>query len=471
MGSLKTEVVRNGLSREASGTGDSAWRRGWPLVKRTKEGSRHVEETVSSKKTLLADLCRLYTSSRNHDLVIEVVNGPEWTEIRAHRLVLAARCRLLRDKIEAEAKRRGRDEEIRWRWTHISPAIAKSVVQFFYTGILSLNDSIVFDVWNFAIRIGADSVADVAKNHVFSQMGTRNCLQYLAKSLEFPHLGVHYEGLMQFIRRHAHLIVGNSQFVRLPPHMLRRVLEEDELSCSEDQIWRSLLAWGVVSCGFRGKEYSDLDEVEKTSVHEAVRPFSQPGMVRHYDISPALFAEEIEQTGVYSREEIVEKYRYDVILSYASISELYRPRVDISSRVRRRIVVVESEHPHTVGAIPQVTKSLVEMPSWCREVTVTFDMQSELGSYADLCIYLDGDEKNKVFSFYYFRREQQNTGDMESKMKFVVPKRRFWYTFYSPANFKPGWGYRFECTISKSDFDVPETAIDVMSRRNLYEVP
>lgn len=109
-------------------------------------------------------------------------------------------------------------------------------------------------------------------------------------------------------------------------------------------------------------------------------------------------------------------------------------------------------------------KQSVELPNWCQELTITFDRNSFLGRYSDLNFYIDADCTTRVFSFHYASIEREKMKMVDTPLVLEIPSNRFWFTFYSPANFPPEWGYRFECVASKTDFDREEDNLDRLAQ-------
>lgn len=269
-----------------------------------------VGTVFSSPKSLVADLRRLYREGTGWDVRIFVGGkGAERGEIHAHRLILAARCRGLRALVEEEEeeKRRNRKklgQERIWEWSwDVSKKIAQSVVEFCYTGEINLSDATVFEVTQFADKIGADAVVRMCKKHILSHMRPGQCIWYLIQAADYPELGVPAE-VMEYLRRNTHSIINSKIFASIPPQLLETILQEDELSCSEDNLWQALVRWGIYRAQLHGNTLEDLNSADVGKVLESIYRYLRPGLIRVFNLTPRLFSTQIEAFGLLSKKEV-----------------------------------------------------------------------------------------------------------------------------------------------------------------------
>ncbi|KAJ8903219.1 hypothetical protein NDN08_004329 [Rhodosorus marinus] len=473
MGALGMEVLRSTVSDTVLLTEWSGERKTLRLGRgdwgKSEAFSRPRDEVrvLSSKRALLKRVHELYLLGIDTDLSISVTHGEEQVEIQTHKVLIAARCTGLRKQIDLDAKQ-GNRGQLKWAWTDVCPTIASAVVEFFYTGKIRVSDKRVFSLWDFAVRLGADSLAEICRKHVTTQLSERNCIFFLDQAHQNPRLGL-MRVITDCFRTNSHKVVGTKQFSRLRPEVLEFLLQLEDLSCTEEQLWHAVIRWGMANSFIPQQSLREVQERDRERILQSVARFVRPGLLRIYDIDPCLFAREVEPSGLLTTGEIIERYRYDSVLGFAGLKALYSKKAEVAKRTRRRVAMIESDHPHPTGVLASLSKRVVEFPAWCREITVTFDTQTSLGKYSDLCFFLDEHEQRKVFSLHLEKRQQRSQRIEETPaLQVVIPQRRFWYTFYSPANFGPDWGYLFKCVISKSDFDEEETAIDRLARQNLF---
>mmetsp|Transcript_4165 Transcript_4165/g.17606 ORF Transcript_4165/g.17606 Transcript_4165/m.17606 type:complete len:187 (+) Transcript_4165:3437-3997(+) len=179
--------------------------------------------------------------------------------------------------------------------------------------------------------------------------------------------------------------------------------------------------------------------------------FVRPPALRLFDISPKVFAEEVQPIEVLTQHDCVEKFRFDALTaSYSAkgmspyeskktvFDEFYQACDDdsvdsrILDNVRRVPQMFESVHPHSVGASEEIS---VEMQPWCKSTLVLFDARSELAEGAELSLNLDQERQEAFSSFQYSK----------SRKFLVVQKPKFVCLFQSDYHHQPRWGYKFLC--------------------------
>jgi len=241
----------------------------------------------------------------------------------------------------------------------------------------------------------------------------------------------------------------------------------------------------------------------------ALLPLLQPGLIRIWNFSDSFFASKVESIceNIPIHEKLL-KYRINVqpeILrqsliaqkpQFNTVSKLHNtliqkhilPKYEIESRIRKTVLVYESTHPHIRGSTANSTKTCIKFPVWCNKIHVQFDPRCELAKYGDLTFYKDASCTTKVYSLYQelnrnkrgnvstdtwysLLNTKNSTINAEDRTKIITELSQqhqlsshssstqqnlqftldtscasLWFTFYSPASFDPGWGYKFTCT-------------------------
>mmetsp|Transcript_38445 Transcript_38445/g.151767 ORF Transcript_38445/g.151767 Transcript_38445/m.151767 type:complete len:371 (+) Transcript_38445:1870-2982(+) len=314
---------------------------------------RDEVHVLSSKRALLKRVHELYLLRIDTDVSISVIHGEERAEIHAHKVVIAARCKGLRKQIHLDAKK-GNRGHLRWTWTNVCPTIASAVVEFFYTGRIRVSDNLVFSLWDFAVRLGADSLAEICRKHVATQLSERNCIVFLDQAYQNPHIGL-MRIITDYFRTNSHKLVGTKQFSRLRPEVLEFLLQLEDLSCTEEQLWHAVIRWGMANSFIPERSLREVQEPHRKRIFQSIARFVRPGLLRIYDIDPCLFAREVEPSGLLTTAEIIERYRYDSILGFSGLKALYTKKAALAKRTRRRVAVIESDHPHPTGVLAPVS--------------------------------------------------------------------------------------------------------------------
>ncbi|KAJ8906722.1 hypothetical protein NDN08_003211 [Rhodosorus marinus] len=252
--------------------------------------------------------------------------------------------------------------------------------------------------------------------------------------------------------RDPYLLRGSEeQLSRFSKDTLLELVKRDCLPVSEDDLWRVVVNWAAPRAGIE----SDLIQLWKpeqvSRIREILLDFVHPPALRLFDISPKVFAEEVQPIEVLTEHDCIEKFRFDALTAFHSakgmslydakktVFDEFYPACDddsvdsrILDRVRRVPQMFESVHPHSVGASEQIS---VEMQPWCRSTLVLFDSRTELAEGAELSLNLDQEGQETFSSFQYSK----------SRKFLVVQKPKFMCLFQSGYHHHPKWGYKFLC--------------------------
>mmetsp|Transcript_4171 Transcript_4171/g.17686 ORF Transcript_4171/g.17686 Transcript_4171/m.17686 type:complete len:176 (+) Transcript_4171:3156-3683(+) len=100
---------------------------------------------------------------------------------------------------------------------------------------------------------------------------------------------------------------------RLSKEVLLELVKRDCLPVSEDDLWRVVVNWAAPRAGIE----SDLIQLWKpeqlSRIREIMLDFVRPPALRLFDISPKVFAEEVQPIEVLTQHDCVEKFRFDAL--------------------------------------------------------------------------------------------------------------------------------------------------------------
>lgn len=413
------------------------------------------EEYRTSYLELIRDLKAYSEDFSSTDVVF--VTGVEEQHVRAHSFIVAARCPKIAKHFSVSPSRAcgtgcvTEDESLEWRFyfRDISPAIMQALVTYMYTGSIRVRGESAFALMHAGSKLGLESLVNIAEQHVISTTDPSHALRYLASASS---LGVaKMEAfILQYIVRHTKKVVGSVQFCRAPSDIVFRIVKQDELGATEEEIWSALIRRACWLAALPlNLAVSDMNALQKKDIVPFVKPFLKPGFLRILDMNSAWFAREVHALGILSADEVLLKYRYDAASRTLPMERAVPyDKIALLMRIRQSTMTFESvSHPHPQGITSVVALSF---PVWTRFIQIEFDPRCELGRYADLSFFEDSDCNIKLASLQVVlasarlaRRHELSANASSTKPSVKLPYRQIWFKFYSPCSFRPGWGYLF----------------------------
>jgi hypothetical protein len=414
---------------------------------------------TSGSRGLVSDLACLQADISVADVIL--VAGAEAVRLPAHSSILSARCPSLLPAITGflaqvyDAKESGKESEyLELAFPSISPRTLRTVLSYIYSGRIRLSSSNVFLVLLAAEQLGMPRLSNLASHHIQRTTDVAHVLHYLVQTLEL-NLTSASAYLLSFIARNTEQILSRDEFVSLPAEAVSSIVKQENLSASESEIWYALVRWACVRASIPVRvSLSNASQEDLCELRLHLRQFMQPGYLRILNLDVGCFANEVEPLGVISNEEVLLKYRFDATAELVSFDNAFPlARIEFLSRIRQRTALYQSiSHPHQRGVTEKI---MVCMPSWTRQTHVDFDLRCRLGRYADLSFYRDEDCSEKISSLHSVlaaHRVSARRAEIDSHTnrypRLSLPLRRFWFMFYAPGNFAPGWGYAFWVTPS-----------------------
>jgi BTB/POZ domain/BTB And C-terminal Kelch len=403
---------------------------------------------------LLADLERLHGDHTNADVVLFVEDGARF---RAHSVVLACRCPALIPEIQAFIAEQFGNIAV-WppqaRATlsislpTLAPCTMQEILRFVYTGRISLTRGNVLDVVAAADVLGIAHLSRLATAHALRAVDAASVLPFLERAVHHKMSSLTTE-FIEYIARHSTLLLARNEFCALSLPVVLRIVQQEDLSASEQDLWFALVRWACVRASVRDNlSVSQMDASERARTREHLRPFLRPGYLRILDMDCTTFAKEIEPLDLIGEDEVLLKYRFGAGMALKVLFEVAfpLPQIDFLLRIRQRPTRYESaSHPHPTGVSQRI---VVSLPLWTRRAHITFDHRCELGRYSDLSFYEDDACESKIASLDSILAVHRVSRRVTNAFSIVepslsVPLRRFIYTFYAPTNFAPQWGYAF----------------------------
>lgn len=401
---------------------------------------------------LIRDLDRLRHDVSSTDVTLRV--GPDREPIRAHSTVLAARSPVLRDKILQYVTRSGHEPPVARLAPNTEIAlpttsqdIMNDVLRYMYTGQISIRGRAVFDIMVLANELEMASLSQIAVQHMKRTARPSQLIEYLALALE-KQLSTAVVYLARSVAKHTELALSQPSFLCAADDVVKYIVKQEDLSASEDIVWKALLRRAFHKAGVPLDLAADqLSEQELRDVGAFLRDFARPGMARFLNLDVLTFAQEVEPFEIVSDEELLLKYRFEATANTATFEHAFPyEQIEFLTRIRMRTLFFESDsHPHRCGVRE---KTAVVLPSWTKRAEILFDPKCQLGRYSDLSFYEDDKCAVKLTSLAAIQADHRVKCRSDPSLKSKEPAleltcQRFWFVFYTPVSFPPAWGYSF----------------------------
>lgn len=409
---------------------------------------------------LVSHLGKLLRTGHAADVIFIV--GPENAELRAHSMILAARCAHLQQPVrdflaetradDAALAASGRPHRgIRALELHLPDVDARTLLvclRFVYTGQVIITLRSALALYRLGDRLGVPGLLRNVCRHLRECATPADALELLREAIddELPGAVATLTGIVAENCREA---LTSRAFVLATPAVVRHLLMQERLDASETEIWDALVRRAAACAGVDERaRVSAMSGLERQKIVEHVWEFMGPGLLRTLNIPAQVFADEVEPLGALSTRDALLKYRFDATMGFADLPQAFpASTMEFINRIRRPRIVYESMHPHNAGV--NVTHC-VRLPAWATKVRVEFDERCKVGQYSELKFFQDAKCTTLLSIFTDDRHKSQKRMaghkpqlSIDAGLTLNLPSARFWFSFYSPQNFEPAWGYKF----------------------------
>lgn len=408
-------------------------------------------------EALVHDLGKLLQTGHGADVIFIV--GPQNVEFRAHSMLLAARCSALKDDVRAHLEETRKEDAAseakgqQHRGTtaleiclpDVNPDPFMEALRFVYTGKVLVTLRNAFALYRIASKLGAPGLMRVVCRHLQATCQMDEVLEMLQEALSDALDGI-VAVLTTFIAENCRDVLQTPAFLTAPHDVVLHILKQERLDASEAEIWDALIRRATACAGISpDAKVSMMSGLERQKVVEHMCAFMGPGLLRTLNIPTKVFADEVEPLGVLTPRDALLKYRFEATKDFAEFTQAFpAPCIDFINRIRRPRLQFESPHPHKAGARET---TCVSLPSWATKVRVEFDERCKVGQYSELKFFQD-EACTTLLSIFTDDRHKKLAGhkpqlSLDKGLTLNLPSTQFWFSFYSPQNFDPAWGYKF----------------------------
>lgn len=184
------------------------------------------------------------------DLTLIFFSGERVHSLSAHRSVLSAASHYFSERLSEEGASCG-TLELRG-WSSVGPDTVEAVVEFMYTGQISVTTANVHQVLELAHRFLLTHLKTFCGEFLMKRLTLTNCVSVHCLSLTYS-LDQLAEGATALIRKNFNKVINNKDFCSLPFELVRDWLSDSEIAVnSEHELFEVITRW--VNCNLEERE-------------------------------------------------------------------------------------------------------------------------------------------------------------------------------------------------------------------------
>lgn len=184
------------------------------------------------------------------DLRLLFFSGERVHSLSAHRSVMSAASQYISQRLSEEGASCG-TLELR-DWSSVGPDTVEAVVEFMYTGHISVTTANVHQVLELAHRFLLAHLKTFCGEFLMKRLNLTNCVSVHLLALTYS-LDELAEGATALIRKNFHKVIHNKEFCSLPFKLVRDWLSDSEIAVnSEHELFEVIVRW--VNCSFEERE-------------------------------------------------------------------------------------------------------------------------------------------------------------------------------------------------------------------------
>lgn len=246
------------------------------------------------------------------DLTLLFVCGERVHSLPAHRSVLSAASQYFSSQLLSEEGAASPSSscgtlELRG-WSSVGPDTVEAVVEFMYTGCISVTTANVHQVLELAHRFLLAHLKTFCGKFLMKRLTLTNCVSVHLLSLTYTleHLA---EGSTALIRKNFHKVIHGKDFCSLPFELLRDWLSDSEIAVdSERELFEAIIRWVNRSFDEREKHFEEMF-----------------GLLRLTQLTPAYLARVVRKEPLVSGNEACSRLVTDAIEAHAVSLENLQP--------------------------------------------------------------------------------------------------------------------------------------------------
>ncbi|RIB08324.1 BTB/POZ protein [Gigaspora rosea] len=201
--------------------------------------------------TLARDIGNLLNDSLDeYNVIIEVGQSPNFQIFHAHSIILRARSPYFRSALSKNwAKKDG--DLVTFSKPNISPKVFDIILQFIYSGTVSMSDKNVMDALDLLIatdELLLTELSDHVQEYLLHQQSNwlqNNLIVLWEKVHLIESCRKLQEYCLQIICKNPLYLFESNKFLSMDSSLLEPFLKLDNLQIEEVEIWDHIIRWGV----------------------------------------------------------------------------------------------------------------------------------------------------------------------------------------------------------------------------------
>lgn len=211
------------------------------------------EMLIDHRIKLAKAISTLTSGQFKSDFVIKTKMGKS---IEAHRLILASKSPVLKDLVSDLSK-------TTLEVLDFDPKIVESMVRYFYSGEVTLEKENVYPIINIADKFKVEDLKSSCFTFLVKTLDTNSCITMIMTAKTG---GFNFDSkdlvskCISFIEKNTQDILDSNGFLTFDKDVVISILQSDNISCDEIDLYNAAIKWGKNQCKDR-KKFSDLKEV------------------------------------------------------------------------------------------------------------------------------------------------------------------------------------------------------------------
>ncbi|CAH1773514.1 unnamed protein product [Owenia fusiformis] len=189
---------------------------------------------------------------------IKFMIGPNRKPVYAHRCILSTRCDVFRAMFsDQESKSDKNNKEIPFVLSDITPDIFLAVMEYIYTGCVSLTGKIAIDVLGSSIEYGLDELRKLCNQYLVENLSINNACDAMQAAVTYGQDDLRAES-MCYIEENTQNVFKSKSFHEMSEEALSVVLQSDRLMMDEPDVIDCVREWATVNSVVMGKSMSEV---------------------------------------------------------------------------------------------------------------------------------------------------------------------------------------------------------------------
>ncbi|XP_041356623.1 BTB/POZ domain-containing protein 19-like [Gigantopelta aegis] len=186
--------------------------------------------------------------------------GPNRKTVYAHRCILASRCAVFKAMFAEQAQNpKSGDRDVPLVLSDMAPEVFLAMLEFIYTNCVTLSSKTAADVLATALEYGLDDLQKLCCDYLMGHLTVSNACDIMQAAVTFGQDEMKGQALA-FIEQNTANVFKSKSFQEMSSESLSTILQSDNLTMDELDIYRAVKEWATVNSVVLGKHVSEVGE-------------------------------------------------------------------------------------------------------------------------------------------------------------------------------------------------------------------